>query len=1036
MFVMSTTDKNAQAIVSAIQELTRLFKQSSAYDSQLGAARASRTKTGNKEHKMHVPDEEYRMRHHFIDSLRHVNAQEVKERQKQIKKMAETEQNLSKIVRKHVKAYSEADSNLKRMNHTIDNMERFANSTKNAWKKQQQTIKDNFKMLIDQRNYNAELRNQMDQLYKDSKVGGITDDIVDQLKSTLQRMKSIIPAGQFKIIQTKLNKIDPANITKDMENTFRNIASSMHTRLIDQATDMNQKLNAVKQEYKDLLNSAEAYAQRHQNLIPHMGTVDAIRRVNDDLQSGLAQFADMFGKDKLATKFSNDASTAIAKFRKNMEELADATDPKEIKKLDKLVQAQAQKAFTGVRRYEERIAKLRGDDSKKLFGEMREKFSLFIAKIKDGAAIAFGDPAAAGGMLMDKLGDLFGGILGKVAGGVQFLIKNAASVVMKEIVPDRLALMKYGTFLTGSGGNGLEWTENLKLASRMGMKSTELAQMRAEQRALLLTSSGGEARILDSIGDIVYGISKEGRGTSLGKGKDPMGHYFGGSTQDRVEASLAGLTMLRNSGIVSSFENLGNMMEQYTIENQNITGLTQQQLFTYASDIMNLSDNQELLSGATEEQQKAMLANTFKLQQVYAGLGYSAEESKALTEEMAKMRKGMSGKDKLRSLATVPMMGSMMGLNQTQMSFLQGATEANAKGSVAFEQFMAQNGNVEILKGINTSFQGILQGNQGLMQKILFEELLSKIPEFQQIMSFAPGSAKRGVTKTDVSNRNRMTANTVIEDKAIMTLDASLKSWNDGMLHGVLSMGQVSTSFASIAKSVDATGSSLGPMLTTASNGISALIKYLNIGHLFDSAELTARISKVNAFSESVNAVAGMGKDKRGFFGKLVPFKDPKWNYSASEFDTLTDTLVRLYAPDSAKRGNKSVHLTSSTRDFGDFALNNKGQYVWTSQGNYNATQIQDITNAMRQLVVDKAEEEKKKAEAEENALRDSESKLIESNGNLKGSIDKLKIAVDDNNKVRGGAQSTAPVTPPQQPGKPGGVPAEKQTTSDARSSR
>ena len=187
MFVMSTTDKNAQAIVFAIQELTRLFKQSSAYDSQLGAARASRTKTGNKEHKMRVPDEEYRMRHHFIDSLRYVNAQEVKERQKQIKKMAETEDNLSKIVRKHAKAYSEADSNLKRMNHTVNDIERFANSTKNAWEKQQQTLKDNFKMLIDQRNYNAELRNQMDQLYKDSKAGGITDDIVDQLKSTLQR---------------------------------------------------------------------------------------------------------------------------------------------------------------------------------------------------------------------------------------------------------------------------------------------------------------------------------------------------------------------------------------------------------------------------------------------------------------------------------------------------------------------------------------------------------------------------------------------------------------------------------------------------------------------------------------------------------------------------------------------------------------------------------------------------------------------------------------------------------------------------------
>lgn len=1037
MFVMSNQEQKMDALLKVMTELAKTMQRNSSYDGLLGAARASRGKRGT-EHKQRLPEEEFRIRNHFIDSLRHVQMQEVKERHKLAKHISEEEKRLSKTVRKHAKADSEASKNLRHLHRVVGSIGDVLQQAESVWKKHNDAI----------RTHAAEYRKQQAQYEKiNSSFTDLVNHNIDttdlaKLKKTLAGVGNMLPKSEIDTINQRivaLSKALGASNQDTIDKTFNAIIQDLGTITANQTKQLEDEFKLkIKDNLrlrKGLLNEEQhELAMRRERILNFSGTIDAIKKVEGDLTSGIGRFADMFGKDKLVNKFSKDANEAIVKFKDTLKALTTATDPKEIKKLDNIARAQSGQVFSSIRRFEERIAKLRDEQGKGFFKDLKEKFSMLVTKIEDGVETIKEDPAAAGGMLMDKLGDLFGGILGKVAGGVQFLIEKAASVVMKEIVPDRLALMKYGTFLTGSGGNGLEWTENLKLASRMGMKSTELAQMRAEQRALLLTSSGGEARVLDSIGDIVYGISKEGRGTSLGKGKDPMGHYFGGSTQDRVEASLAGLTMLRNSGIVSSFENLGNMMEQYTIENQNITGLTQQQLFTYASDIMNLSDNQELLSGATEEQQKAMLANTFKLQQVYAGLGYSAEESKALTEEMARMRKGMSGKDKLRSLATVPMMGSMMGLNQTQMSFLQGATEANAKGSVAFEQFMAQNGNVEILKGINTSFQGILQGNQGLMQKILFEELLSKIPEFQQIMSFAPGSAKQGVTKTDVSNRNRMTANTVIEDKAIMTLDASLKSWNDGMLHGVLSMRQVSDSFASIAKSVDATGSSLGPMLTTASNGISALIKYLNIGHLFDSAELTERISKANAFSESVNAVASMGKDKRGFFGKLVPFKDPKWNYSASEFDTLTDAFVRLYAPDSTKRGNKSVHLTSSTRDYGDFALNNKGQYVWTSQGNYNATQIQDITNAMRQLVVDKAEEEKKKAEAEENALRDSESKLIESNDSLKGSIDKLKVAVDDNNKVRGGAQSTAPVTPPPQPGKPGGVQAPTSTASPPRS--
>ena len=975
MFIMSSQDQKMDALLKVMTELAKTMQRNSSYDGILGAARSMRGKKGGTEHKQRLPEEEFRIRNHFIDSLRHVQMQEVKERQKLAKRISEEEKRLSKTVRKHAKADSEASKNLRHLHRVVESFDDVLKKNDSVWRKYNDAIRSH---VTDFRKQQAQYEKINASFLKLASADIDANDLA-KLKKTLSDVGNMLPKAEIDNINQRIEVLSSALGTSDqdtIDKTFNKIITDLETISSKQTKQLKDDLDLkVKDNLRLrsglLKEEQQEFAMRKEKILNFFGTIDAIKNVEGDLTSGIGRFADMFGKDELVNQFAKDANESIVKFKATLKALTTATDPKEIKKLDKIARAQSDRVFDGIRRFEQRIAKLRGEQSNGFFKGLKENFKILLTKIKDGYANIDGDP---GGTILSGVDSLLGNIASLVFKGAKFIGTQAKDVAMKEIMPDRLALMKYGTNLIDGTNKMSQWVENISYAGVLGIKSTELAQMRAEKRALLLNSKGGEGDTLTNIGDIVHGITRDGKNAVKGTA---MGQYFGGSSQDRIEASLAGLTMLRNSGIVTSFENLSKMMEQYTIENQNITGLTQQQLFTYASDIMNLSDNQELLSGATEDQQKAMLANTFKLQQVYAGLGYSAEESKALTEEMAKMRKGMSGTDKLKSLATVPMMGSMMGLSQDKMGVLQGAVEANANGTL--EDFMKNEKNASALKQINTEFQQILQGKQGLMQKILFETLLSKVPEFQTILSLTPASAKQGVTKDMVANNKRMVDRTPGENKLIMSLDSTLTSFNNGLMHGANGAGMFVQAMRDLPKKLSIGGENLVGAINVFAKAITFALEAMGLGDLTRTVEQNKLLNEAMRGVDSLKSFIQTAEDGRVLMGYKQQSKSDRtlplmggssgalYQYDAKQANEIAKTYFHYNHPDAEFA--KELGLGSFSED-----PSKKGSILWNTAG-MNAN---DKANALGQMI-----------EALKQNARDMEERAIKQQKDMKQSFDK-----------------------------------------------
>lgn len=971
MFIMSSQDQKMDALLKVMTELAKNLQRNSSYDGILGAARSMRGKKGGTEHKQRLPDEEFRIRNHFIDSLRHVQMQEVKERQKLAKRISVEEKRLSKVVRQHAKADSEASRNLRRLHRVVGSFGDVLKENDSVWRKHNDAIRSH---VTDFRKQQAQYEKINDSFMKLASADIDANDLA-KLKKTLSDVGNMLPKAEIDNINQRIEALSSALGTSGqdtIDKTFNKIItdlgtiSSKQTKQLKDDLDLKVKDN-LRLRSGLLKEEQQEFAMRKEKILNFFGTIDAIKKVEGDLTSGIGRFADMFGKDKLVNKFSKDASESIIEFKKTLSALTNATDPKEIKKLDKIARAQSDRVFDGIRRFEERIAKLRGEQSNGFFKGLKENFNILLTKIGDGYANIEGDP---GGTILSGVDSLLSDVASLVFKGVKYIGTQAKDVAMKEIMPDRLALMKYGTNLIDGTNKMSQWVENIKYAGVLGIKSTELAQMRAEKRALLLNSKGGEGDTLTNIGDIVHGITRDGKNAVKGTA---MGQYFGGSSQDRIEASLAGLTMLRNSGIVTSFENLSKMMEQYTIENQNITGLTQQQLFTYASDIMNLSDNQELLSGATEDQQKAMLANTFKLQQVYAGLGYSAEESKALTEEMAKMRKGMSGTDKLKSLATVPMMGSMMGLSQDKMGVLQGAVEANANGTL--DDFMKNEKNASALKQINTEFQQILQGKQGLMQKILFETLLSKVPEFQTILNLTPASAKQGVTKDMVANNKRMVDGTPGENKLIMSLDSTLTSFNNGLMHGANGAGMFVQAMNDLPKELSIGGENLVGAIKGFANAIRFTLETIGLGDLTRTVEQNKMLGEAMRGVDNLKAFNKKAEDSRVLMGYSQQSTTDRLNqligtgaggamyhYDSKQANEIAKMYFHYNHPDAELA--KQLGLGSFSGD-----PLKKGTFSWNTKG-MSASDKSKATTVMLEALKTNAVEMEAKAKQQQEEMK------------------------------------------------------------------
>lgn len=982
MFIMSSQDQKMDALLKVMTELAKTMQRNSSYDGILGAARSMRGKKGGTEHKQRLPDEEFRIRNHFIDSLRHVQMQEVKERQKLAKRISEEEKRLSKTVRKHAKADSEASKNLRHLHRVVERFGDVLKKNDSVWRKHNDAIRSH---VTDFRKQQAQYEKINDSFLKLASADIDANDLA-KLKKTLSDVGNMLPKAEIDNINQRIEALSSALGTSGqdtIDKTFNKIItdlgtiSSKQTKQLKDDLDLKVKDN-LRLRSGLLKEEQQEFAMRKEKILNFFGTIDAIKKVEGDLTSGIGRFADMFGKDELVNQFAKDANESIVKFKDTLKALTTATDPKEIKKLDKIARAQSDRVFDGIRRFEERIAKLRGEQSNGFFKGLKENFNILLTKIGDGYANIKGDP---GGTILSGVDSLLSDVASLVFKGVKYIGTQAKDVAMKEIMPDRLALMKYGTNLIDGTNKMSQWVENIKYAGVLGIKSTELAQMRAEKRALLLNSKGGEGDTLTNIGDIVHGITRDGKNAVKGTA---MGQYFGGSSQDRIEASLAGLTMLRNSGIVTSFENLSKMMEQYTIQNQNITGLTQQQLFTYASDIMNMSESQELLSGATEEQQKAMLANTFKLQQVYAALGYSAEESKALTEELIKSRKNTSGKDKLKSLATLPMLGSLMGFSQNKINLLAEAGNVSAFGTtqqnMEFMQktsFDGKRTNAELLKEMNTEIQKAKmgEGSGQVWQQMLLEGTAESLGSAFKFLEMMPSTAKSGVTKDMVANNKRMVDGTPGENKLIMSLDSTLTSFNNGLMHGANGAGMFVQAMNDLPKELSIGGENLVGAIKGFANAIRFTLETIGLGDLTRTVEQNKMLGEAMRGVDNLKAFNKKAEDSRVLMGYSQQSTTDRLNqligkgaggamyhYDSKQANEIAKMYFHYNHPDAELA--KQLGLGSFSGD-----PLKKGTFSWNTKG-MSASDKSKATTVMLEALKTNAVEMEAKAKQQQEEMK------------------------------------------------------------------
>ncbi len=1047
MFIMSSQEQKFDALLKVMTDLTKSMQLNSSYDSILGAARSMRSKKGGTEHKQRLPEEEYRIRNHFIDNLRHVQLEEVKERQKIAKRISAEDKRLSKVVRKHAKVDSEATANVQRLHRAVADIG--------------SVLKDAGRVL---KNYNDEMQTHNEEYEKQlaqyrkinnsfEKLGNnnINAGDLSNLKQNMASVSGLLPDyvidgvnQRIEALSRTLN-VDPQDT---IDASFNQIIKSLGSS-VDEQTKLWKKASDVR--IKDIqmtfANEQQASDMIRQRILPFLTIIDDIKKVEGDFASGVGRFAEAFGKDSQVNTFARDANKDILAFKDILDKLSKASDPKEIEKLDKAARANADGVFRNVGRLEARIAKLKTDRELSIINTIK----MGMADIAKDTAYIFqkivkpeedGDRTAGVDMLTSKLGGVFSTLasgLGKVGG---YIINRAKDVVLKEIVPDRLALMKYGTLATGHK----DWTDNIRLASTMGMSSPELAQLRAEQRALLLTTQKGEGSTLSVIADLVNGVVRENSGTKLVSRSTndearPISHYFGGSTKDRVDASLAGLTMLRNSGITTSFENLTNTMDKYTIDNQKITGLTQHQLFTYASDIMDLSDNQELLSGATEDQQKAMLANTFKLQEVYTGLGYSTEQAKMLTEETAKMRKGMSGKDKLKGLATIPMMGSMLGLNQNQMKVLQEYTDANARGGTALAEFKTVESNSATMKEIVNLYDKKVAGDgsyEGMYLKMVLETLSPILTGWEETRAQFPASAKLGVTKKDVADQKLMTDGTIKEDRVIMGLDTAMTAWTKGLLHGALSIDKVADTIKQYATSIATSSPNVSSSLKLLVDTIHGLIDYFGVVELLDSPEIAKKIKEKNDIIAGLEA-AKVAADNSGItHNPSVASWMKSWvgldkDYSGLVGKELEHTFIQtLFPKEAAKKREtlKYVHNPLNNELVGNFNLNSEGKYE-LDRSRYTDRVLNRRREEMADYIKEVAEKKIEQAKQDKNDIRESYRSLV--NGQI-DAFDRNTKAVDRNTDNRN--KETEPSKKPSdtktdEGKKTGGIKAPSNTSND-----
>lgn len=655
----------------------------------------------------------------------------------------------------------------KRMKRSVTVLDEFQGSMKTAVQKTQKTFM----------NLHGDLSKTNKRLMSS------TSDMQNNLKAITNRLKEIGSSGdinEIKRLQGQLHDInrDMVKAAKDTRSSLRfNVEQLTQTldpqelkavalKMRHNVVDLQDGINATSKLYKQNERTVQAYndAMRkafkgQEQYVVELNDIRDVRTFKEEMKRA-GELAKEFQRGKLSeVDLIREVQGMATLFKdRNTNEIIDAfktgfTD--RLKNVDKQISI-----LQKIRELNQELVDKADDDASN--GGMSQKLTSKFMKLIPMGAIA----------------TIIGGMVGSLA------IK-----VGKEIMNDQLAVMKYGTDMSGGV------LSNMLAAGSMGINSGDYAKIRAENRGILSNYGGGEDRFAEDMKDLVTGkanIQYKGASQSIGS-------MLGGSPEERVNTMVLAMQTLAKSGIKGNKDNIMSTVRDVTAPYQDLTGQTQEQSFQFLNNIMSMSENQEVLMGLNEEQREAYLKNTMELAKLGEKMGLSAEATQAMVSEMVKARKAPA-KEKMRAGAMLPLIGQALGLSKDDIAIMQSAG-ASLTTSGGIEAWAEKGDNSkrmqEIAARINTIQQG--KGPGGFNSSLIADSILGKNSHATGILNMFTASAREGGRD---SNPSRTGAENPMISRAVLVASTILNSMNQGMIHtfgaidGQLNMTDVVSSAA------------------------------------------------------------------------------------------------------------------------------------------------------------------------------------------------------------------------------------------------
>lgn len=635
----------------------------------------------------------------------------------------------------------------KRMKRSVTVLDEFQGSMKTAVQKTQKTFM----------NLHGDLSKTNKRLMSS------TSDMQNNLKAITNRLKEIGSSGdinEIKRLQGQLHDInrDMVKAAKDTRSSLRfNVEQLTQTldpqelkavalKMRHNVVDLQDGINATSKLYKQNERTVQAYndAMRkafkgQEQYVVELNDIRDVRTFKEEMKRA-GELAKEFQRGKLSeVDLIREVQGMATLFKdRNTNEIIDAfktgfTD--RLKNVDKQISI-----LQKIRELNQELVDKADDDASN--GGMSQKLTSKFMKLIPMGAIA----------------TIIGGMVGSLA------IK-----VGKEIMNDQLAVMKYGTDMSGGV------LSNMLAAGSMGINSGDYAKIRAENRGILSNYGGGEDRFAEDMKDLVTGkanVQYKGASQSIGS-------MLGGSPEERVNTMVLAMQTLAKSGIKGNKDNIMSTVRDVTAPYQDLTGQTQEQSFQFLNSIMTMSENQEMLMGLSEGQREAYLKNTMELGKLGEKMGLSAEATQAMVTEMVKARKAPI-KEKMRAGAMLPIIAQQLGANADEMKAFGAAQNILMRGG-NLDSWMTQGNNAAMMQKFGAKIGRVQQGLEGnIGQQAVIESLMGKSSVAAGLFSLAPASAREGGRDNSGS---RTGAENPMISRAVLVASTILNSMNQGMIH-------------------------------------------------------------------------------------------------------------------------------------------------------------------------------------------------------------------------------------------------------------